>query len=167
MSFARAVARALHDDHLATMGALEKLEGLLTQHRRGGPPDAAAAGPKAALTGLIGVIGAEVGSHFRFEEEELFPRLEEAGDGMIGHILSQEHQLILPLGERMAALATAARDQGFTPETWEEFRGLAPELIERMVFHIQKEEMALLPRVDHLLGPEDDMRLATAYADRS
>lgn len=166
MSFACAVARALHDDHQATMAALERLEGLLAAHRRGPPPDAAAAGPAAALQGVIAVIGAEVGTHFRFEEEELFPRLDEAGDGMIGQILSQEHELILPLGERMAALAAAARKEGFTPASWSEFAGLGPELIERMVFHIQKEQMALLPRIDHLLGPEDDMRLATAYAER-
>ena len=38
------------------------------------------------------------------------------------------------------------------------------ELIERMVSHIDKETLALLPMVDDLLDEEADRELAFAYA---
>ncbi len=45
-----------------------------------------------------------------------------------------------------------------------EFRALAFELAERLVTHVQKEEMALLPALDDLLDEDADRELQLAYA---
>ena len=41
---------------------------------------------------------------------------------------------------------------------------LGLELAERLVSHVQKEEMSMLPALDDLLDEEVDHELATAYA---
>ena len=55
-------------------------------------------------------------------------------------------------------------ENGFSDDSWTQFRATAAELIERMIAHIQKEEMALLPMLEELLDDETDMELSTDYA---
>jgi hypothetical protein len=43
-------------------------------------------------------------------------------------------------------------------------RSLGLELAERLVSHVQKEEMSLLPALEDLLDEEVDHELASAYA---
>jgi len=93
----------------------------------------------------------------------LFPRLDEVGDGAIGEILSEEHRVILPLGARLTTLARAAASGGFTSESWDEFRRLGAEFVERMIVHVQKEEMGLLPALEEMLDGAEDMRLMDAF----
>jgi hypothetical protein len=85
------------------------------------------------------------------------------GDADIGEHLRDEHNAILPIGEQVSALARAALEDGFTEQSWSHFRASTGELIERMLAHIQKEEMALLPVLDDLLDAETDLELSTAY----
>ena len=67
------------------------------------------------------------------------------GDEAIGAHLKEEHDAILPLGKQLAAMARSALENGFDEVGWNAFRGATGELVERMLAHIQKEEMALLP----------------------
>ena len=110
-------------------------------------------------------INEEISSHFAFEEDELFTRLEEMGDLAIGEHLRGEHRALLPLGKAVDEIARSAIETGFTDESWTNFRNIAGELVERMFVHIQKEEMALLPALDDLLDDEADMELSTAYSE--
>lgn len=164
MNFTRRTAQLLHEDHQATLLVVESLEQLLAHAKRTAPA-ADDASARKTLSLAAGAIEQEISAHFTFEETELFTRLEEAGDVGIGTNLREEHAAILPLGEKVAALARAALANGFSQDSWGEFRAAAAELIERMYAHIQKEEMALLPMLDDLLDPETDMDLATNYSD--
>lgn len=164
MQYARCVPQSLHEEHMATLGTLEKLEGFLLRNKPGAPPNAADPGVAALLNLLIALAASDVIDHFRFEEDELFPLLMARGEGDIGGLLADEHAVIRPLGESVAALSRRAREAGFAPPDWAEFHRLGFELIERMMAHIQKEEMALLPLLEDALGDEDDARLAMAYA---
>ena len=47
---------------------------------------------------------------------------------------------------------------------WRGLRTLALELVERLVSHVQKEEMSLLPALEDLVGEEDDRALITEYS---
>lgn len=78
--------------------------------------------------------------------------------------LTEEHQAMLPVAKQVANIARRCLATGFTDQTWSEFTSCSGELIERMLSHIQKEEMALLPMVEELLDPETDMELAEAYS---
>jgi hypothetical protein len=52
------------------------------------------------------------------------------------------------------------KENSFTAET----RALGLELAERLVSHVQKEEMSLLPAVEDLLDEGTDHELASVYA---
>jgi hemerythrin-like domain-containing protein len=154
------IGSLLHLAHMATIEALQSLEEFIGANRK--PPEV------DALTGrklkqLAGIMRAEVEAHFGFEENHLFPVFIEQGETGIVTMLTHEHRSILPLALQVADLATAAITAGFTDATWAEFRDAGGELVEREIFHIQKEEMGLLSAISALVDPEADAELADAY----
>ncbi len=162
----RHVSRALHDDHMATMALLERLERLIGRHHPSQPPPQGGADTIRLLQDLIAVIDTEIGPHFAFEEECVFPLLGEGGDSEMGSYLVEEHQAILPLARHVVAIAKTARAAGFAADTWAQFHAAGAELVERLVSHVEKEEMGLLPALDELLDEEADGRLAVEFAAR-
>lgn len=164
MMFSRRTAQLLHEDHQATVAVIEGLDELLARTRKKAP-DVRDIKVEKALKAASGTIQEEIDSHFAFEENELFTRLEEMGDVAIGEHLRGEHAALLPLGQQVAGMAREALEEGFTPESWTRFRAMAGELIERMLMHIQKEEMALLPALEELLDDDDDMELSSRYTN--
>src|SRR3974390_2906071 len=142
---ANRITQTLHDEHRATIALVERLEQMLARHRRGAPPDIGERGIAQLLSDLSLGVETEVQRHFDFEENRLFGFLESGGDAAIAAHLTDEHRVIRPLGAAVAGLARGAADRGFDQETWEEFRRLGQDLCERMLAHVQKEEMALLP----------------------
>ena len=162
MSFTNRISQTLHDEHAATVALMERLEQLIARHRRE-PPDAADRGVSQLLSDLSTGVEGEVERHFAFEEERLFTYLAAAGDEAIGAHLTDEHTAIRPIGVRIAALAREAAAQGFDAAHWEEFRRSGQELCERMLAHVQKEEMALLPLLDESMDAETESRLLQDY----
>jgi hemerythrin-like domain-containing protein len=166
MDFTHTICRILHDEHHATIELLDGLEDLLAHGRRG-VPDLDSPAPRKLLGDLAAMTELELKRHFAFEEQQLFTRLSDAGDGAIGEHLTEEHQTILPVAQRLGEMASEALENGMGEPQWEEFRSLGAELIERMQAHIQKEEMALLPMLEETLEPEDDLALTEAYGGQA
>jgi hemerythrin-like domain-containing protein len=163
--FNNRISQRLHDEHCATIALMERLEQLLARFRRSGMPDARAADISQLLKELAVGITAEVERHFDFEETHLFPQLQAAGDAAIGAHLTDEHSAMRPLGVRIAALAREAAAGGFDAARWEEFRRLGQELTERMLMHVQKEEMALLPLLEDTMDAATEERLYQEYVE--
>jgi hemerythrin-like domain-containing protein len=161
--FTNRVSQTLHDEHRATVALMERLEQLIGRHRRG-PPDANDHAIGRLLSDLSTGVQAEVQRHFDFEESRLFPFLDAIGDEAIGAHLTEEHSAMRPLGIRLAALAHEAASRGFDQASWAEFTRLGQELCERMLMHVQKEEMALLPLLEENMDSETEMRLFDEYA---
>lgn len=153
----------LHNDHVATIQSLQSLEGFLVRQSSKRPPDTADAGVRAMLQGLIDTVSNEVGRHFGFEEQHLFPLLAERGEAGIGDFLMHEHATILPLANEVAESARQALEQGFDPTHWRRFHAIGLELAEREIFHIQKEEMGLLAAISMLVDAAADKKLAAIY----
>ena len=108
MSFTNRISQTLHDEHGATVALMERLEQLLARGRRAGPPDKADSSVARLLSDLSTSLETEVGRHFTFEENHVFKYLEAVGDTGICEHLTSEHQVMRPLGTRVAALARAA-----------------------------------------------------------
>lgn len=162
MNLIHQVPATLHREHFDTLALLQKLDAFMAKNKVSSVPPLD--GPARELLGLlIAALDGEVTHHFRFEEEHLFPLLAESGETELGELLTEEHTTILPAGQRLAELARAARLEGFTGDAWREFFGLSAEFSERLVSHVQKEEMALVPLLDSLLDAETDGRLESAY----
>jgi len=164
MEFSRRITNTLHDEHMATMALLNNLEALLLEHDPKNPPKPDDAKAARLFADVTAAVESEIGTHFAFEEEQLFPRLAELGDDDICVLLKEEHDTILPVGKELSEMSRAARTEAFSTETWGTFRQLGLELLERMVSHIQKEEMGLLPALEDALDEEADMGLANEYA---
>lgn len=165
MSFTNRISQTLHDEHGATVALMERLEQLLARGRRGGPPDQTDSNVARLLSDLSTGVESEVQRHFAFEEDHLFSYLEAMGDAGIGEHLKSEHEVMRPLGIRVAAIARAAMANGFTPAEWEEFTRLGQELSDGMLAHVQKEEMALLPVIEENMDSETEARLYQEYVE--
>ena len=147
MAFDRAISRQLHEEHVATLALWGRVEHSL----------AAGALDAALMREAAATLAGEIERHFEFEETQLFPRLAAAGEGDIAELLVEEHATIREAGARFMALARAEPPPP-------ELRALTFELAERLVSHVQKEEMALLPALDDLLDEQADRELQLAYA---
>ena len=142
----RQVSRRLHEEHQATLALWTRLEAALAAGR------ADAALMRAAAASLAD----EVERHFAFEERELFPRLAAGGEGDIAQLLEEEHATIRSVAR---LFMVAVKENPLNPS----LRPLGLELAERLVSHVQKEEMSMLPALDDLLDEETDDALAAAY----
>jgi len=65
----------------------------------------------------------------------------------------------------LSEMAKMARSDGFQDASWTAFRQSGVEMIERMISHIQKEEMALLPILEDILEDDEDAELTMAYSE--
>jgi hemerythrin-like domain-containing protein len=164
MTFTNRISQTLHDEHRATIALMERLEQLIARHRRG-IPDISDRGVTQLLSDLATGVDAEVRRHFDFEEQQLFAYLDAIGDSTIGAHLTEEHSAMRPVGVRLSEMAREAGARGFDETTWVEFRQLAGELCERMLAHIQKEEMALLPLFEEGMDSETEARLYQEYVE--
>ena len=164
MSFANRISQTLHDEHGATVALMERLEQMLARWRRG-PPDKLDGGVARLLSDLSASVEAEVERHFAFEEEYIFTYLEGIGDAEIGKHLTNEHAAMRPTGKRIAAMARAAAVNGFSPAEWEEFMRLGKEFGDRILAHVQKEEMALLPVLEENMDAETEAELFQKYVE--
>lgn len=162
MSFQRQVSQALDEEHRASLDLLGRVEQAFVRAPRSGTthdPD---------LARLVGSfanhIEREVRRHFDFEEQELFPRLDAAGEGDIAGLLADEHRAIREVAAEIVPLARAAAAGTLDAGGWIALRRGALEMVERVVAHIQKETAALLPMLEDLLDEDADRELAFAYA---
>lgn len=157
----RATSRMLDDEHRENLAMLGRLERSVLEVRPGGVPDDAFA-PLART--VVRHLTDEIERHFRFEEDELFPRLAAGGEDDIVALLIEEHASIRATAADLLPLLLAASAGTLDAAAFAKLRPLALELAERMVAHIQKETMALLPMLDVLLDERADAELAMAYA---
>ena len=165
MSFANRICQALHEEHDATVALMQRLEQLIARHRRGGPPDTGDGAVAKLLADLSIGLAAELGRHFAFEEDDLFAYLAAIGEEPIGAHLTEEHAVIRPIGVRVAALARTAATTGFDEAQWQEFCRLGQDLCDRLLAHVQKEEMALLPLLEDSMDADTEARLAEEYLE--
>jgi len=162
MNFQGQVSRALDEEHRANLAFLGRIEQAFAR----APRSSANGLPELARLATLFVqqIERDIGRHFDFEERELFPLLEAAGEGDIAGLLGEEHRAIREVAGELLPLARGAAAGTLDAAGWEALKRGASELVERHVAHIQKETMALLPMLDDLLDEETDGVLAFAYA---
>jgi hemerythrin-like domain-containing protein len=161
--YSKRVCQTLHDEHLATIRLLERLGALLDRCRHA-PPDPTDAPATQLLREIPTALESEITRHFDFEEAHLFSYLAETGDAAIGAHLTDEHAAIRPLGREAGALARAAATGGLDAHSWLRFRSIAGELCDRLLGHVQKEEMVLLPLLEESLDPAVDASLHEVHA---
>ena len=164
MDFQRQTSHRLYEEHVATLQLLGRVERVFTGRAGAYPPAADDPDWASFARALLGAIEIEVARHFEFEERDLFPRLEEAGDGDLAALLLEEHATIREVAQPLADLLRQAPADGLRHEQWQTMKMLALEFSERLGSHAQKEDGALLPLLENLLDEHTDRELFGAYA---
>lgn len=157
------VSKVMHEEHVAVLALMDRLSAVMHRLDARTPPAAMDADLDSLLRDLPHAIEAEIGRHFDFEEEHLFPLMIADGEQENVDLLLEQHGEIRPLGDRLAPLAKTARSEGFTEETWREFHALATDFADRLGAHAQLEEATMVPELDDILDAEIDNRLAEGY----
>ncbi|HVL54983.1 MAG TPA: hemerythrin domain-containing protein [Burkholderiaceae bacterium] len=158
-------ARMLHDEHQASVDLLGRIERSFMTVAPAARTDADACAPLLrALGDLRAHLDGELGRHFDFEENAVFPLLAAAGDDDIAELLRHEHAAIRDGAARLIPLAQAAQRGELDAAGWDALARAVTELVDRQLAHIQKETMGLLPMLEDLLDDERDQQLAAAYA---
>lgn len=159
MMYSNRVSQKLHEEHMATLALLERLERFVAKKE---PPEMVDIGARTLLVDLVGAFESEIWHHFTFEEKYLFGYFAMSGDAEMAQHLTTEHEQIRNLGERTIALARAAASSAFLPSTWREFRPLARQLVEQLTAHVHKEEGVFVPLLQDCMesGTEEELYLA-------
>jgi hemerythrin-like domain-containing protein len=160
MMYSNRVCQKLHDEHMATLALLERLERLVANNK---PPEALDIGARTLLIDLAVAFENEIWRHFTFEEKYLFDYFAQSGDTEMAQHLTAEHEQIRNIGVRIIAMARAAAASGFLPPAWSEFRLLARQLAEQLTAHVHKEEGVLVPLLQDSMGSDTEEQLYTAY----
>ena len=158
--YSNRVCQKLHDEHMATLAVLERLERLAANNS---PPAAADPSVRTLLIDLAVAFENEIWRHFAFEEKYLFDYFTRSGDTEMARHLTAEHGQIRDVGARVIARARAAAASGFSPPAWNEFRPLARQLVEQLSTHAQKEEGVLIPLLQDAMESDTEERLYAAY----
>ncbi len=153
------VSQTLDTEHRAALDVLGRLEQACARRVPLGDTEFA-----TLARALVRLLEHDTGSHFDFEEQELFPRMVEAGEGDIATLLSEEHVAIREAAEELLPLARKVAAGTLDAADFDAFKRGVQEVVERQVSHIQKETMALLPLLDDLLDDDTDRELSMAYA---
>ncbi len=157
------IGEVLHLEHLHTLAFANALEARIFEGKTV-PLDPGDAADAAFIDDLVATIEADIHRHFRFEEEVLFPRVNEAGLKDVTAMLVEEHAMIRRMAGELNSLAVAARRELPTPAQWTQFRDTAMDFIHASMFHIQKEEMSVIRTLSVTLGDDTARQLAADYA---
>ena len=159
------LGQTLHEEHRQTLEVMNALENKMLGTTASRPFDPSDNDDRRQLQDIVAVVDRDTGSHFRFEEEVLFPIFEEAGAGDMTQMLIQEHEAIRTLGSKLRLLAEGALESGFDEASWSAFRNAAMDLTASVMFHIQKEEMGLVSRLSFFIDPETDAELSMRHVE--
>ncbi|MCX7891557.1 MAG: hemerythrin domain-containing protein [Burkholderiales bacterium] len=162
MDFRRQTNRRLHEEHMAVIDLLGRFQRALLAARDA--PLAGGAAFQRLARELAHGLDFEVGAHFDFEEDELFPRLADAGEGDLVALLEEEHVVIRDVAATVRGLLARALAGSLDEAAWRALRTHGLELCERLTSHAEKEEGALLPALESLLDDDADREAFAAYA---
>lgn len=170
MHAATRTGRLLHADHDHTVNLINRLEEHLAQAEQVGIPSLTPGGPAHTLvTDLNAMLDDELGRHFDFEEQGLFPLVASAGAYDLVATLTGEHEAMRAIGRRLQRYCALALGDGFDEDGYAAFVHFGWDFVERMERHLQTEETVLLEAVDTLLlaAPAIDASLADSYAGQA
>jgi len=164
LDFKKQSSKALHDDHMVGLDILERVDGLLQRHRDGAPDLQDDPEARRVLVDLKTMVSVELPPHFDFEENELFPRLVEFGDGAMVELLTEEHVTLRAAWPLIADVCQKSINGAASAEEWRAFRQVAGDFAETLSGHIHKEEMGLLGAIETMLDEDVDQEAALTYA---
>ena len=153
------LGEVLHEEHFRILVWMCDLQNLVASEAGQRCPNACNHQQRQELHALIGSLD-EVLAHHVFEETIVFPLIRARGEGDLADLLTGEHAAIEPITKRLRVITTEILRQG----PGEGPLGSVPESRQparfEMMSHLEKEELAIVQRLDSLLDADSDHRLA-------
>lgn len=146
------VANSLHNEHVAVIALMERLERAVSVSLDQVDPKTL----NRLLDDLLAAMELEVIPHFEFEEQSLFPILRDEGAGDLSDLLTDEHRAIRRLGDQVQTAAKAVKEDGLSADSWDAFRHPAAEFGERLSAHASMEEVGLVSLLDDCIDDDQD-----------
>jgi len=162
MELQRQISRKLHEEHITILALLDRFGQALLRPRTQ-PPEHGDPVWRQLLAQLESALQYEVTSHFGLEEDQLFPRLHQRGEGDLAELLFEEHEAIREVTRPLLDLFARSRSGEFNEGDWRSLKASGLELVERLGSHARKEELALVPLVDEMLDEQSDNALWDEY----
>lgn len=162
MEYTRQISRKLHEEHVAVLDLLERFGQALVR-LRGQPPASDNPVWRGLLAQLESALLYEITHHFSLEEDQLFPRLHQRGEGDLAELLFEEHEAIRAVTRPLLGLIARAAAGELDGAGWKALKVAGLELVERLGSHARKEEEALVPLVDEMLDERTDGELWSDY----
>ncbi len=163
MEMQRQVSRRLHNEHVAILDLLSRFAqalGRVVAH----PPAADDPVWKQLVPSLESALQYEISHHFDFEEEQIFPRLHQSGQGDLAELLFEDHEAIRPKVPPVLALLARVRMGQLDEAGWRSLKASGLDLADTLGSHAEKEQGALVPLIDDLIDEATDQELLETYA---
>jgi hemerythrin-like domain-containing protein len=149
----------LHEEHFRILVWMCDLQNLVASDAGQRCPNACNHQERQELHALIRSLD-EVLAHHVFEETIVFPLIRARGEGDLAGLLTGEHAAIEPITKRLRVITTEILRRGPGGGRWAQFRKLGNQLVSEMTSHLEKEELAIVQRLDSLLDADSAHRLA-------
>lgn len=162
MELQRQISRKLHEEHITLLGLLDRFEQALLRVRAQ-PPEHGDPLWRQLLAQLENALQYEVTRHFGLEEDQIFPRLHQRGEGDLAELLFEEHETIREVTRPLLDLLARSRSGELSEGDWRSLKTSGLELVERLGAHARKEELSLVPLVDEMLDEQSDNELWDEY----
>ena len=156
------LGKILHEEHFRIIMVLCDLEHRITGKAAFRSLDPRCEVDRGWLRDLLFCLD-QIVDHNAFEEDELFPMICAHGEGELAALLIDEHEAIGPCAKRLHAIALEIIEAGMDAQRWDDFKTVGFQLISEMMFHLQKEEMTVVQRLEVFLDARADHQLALKH----
>jgi hypothetical protein len=156
------LGEVLHEEHFRILVWISDLQNRVSGDAAEQTPDLGNIRERRAMHAVIRGLD-HVLAHHAFEENEMFPLILGRAEDDLASLLTQDHAAIEPITHRLRVLTIDILRHGPGGHRWEEFCALAKDLFAEMITHLEREEMAILQRLDAFLDADTDHRLATRH----
>ena len=153
------LGEVLHEEHFRILVSMCELQNRVTAEAGDRSPDPRNDQERQELNELIGFLD-QLLDHDAFEEDVVFPLIRAGGESDLAGFLTGEHAAIEPITKRLRLITTKILRHGPGSSRCIEFRKVGKQFVSVMISHLEKEELAILQRLDSLLDAETDHHLA-------
>jgi hemerythrin-like domain-containing protein len=165
MATASKIGAILHEEHFWTVVLVNGLETQLSSGEAAFPVDPSRTADRDRLRELIDLLDAMI-RHHAFEERVLFPLISQRTSADMVALFAEEHAAMGPFVGRLRRVTVEILDNGMTKERLKTFAKALTGFSDYVMVHIQKEELALIQKLDRFLDADTDRSLALAYAEQ-
>jgi hemerythrin-like domain-containing protein len=159
------IADCLSREHKEVAQLLGRFSSFLRLHNVANQPDWTAFETKSLMRKIENVLNDEIQQHFDFEENSIFPLLENERMTDLLSILIAEHRLLRRFFVELRPLIAlvASGSEPLPQRDWGTLLRQGTALAAELISHIEKEEAGLIPAIEETIDESIASQMYIAY----